>query len=398
MVYYYIEGLGLLGFTCGGSVSMEGLTYFERFRCIYGVFVDDNPHKGDIVNYLIDVFEVPRSTASKWQKDNDIPDTEVHYKIEKYFNLHTDIWTDNTWTDMVNFEQNIEDFRLIAKDDNEKSAVDKIVFSENKIPDDHPKSLYEKAIQLKKKEKIHDALKVIEALLDYKSRYVYNRYNEILLLKAVLLSHNKVRQFNEAIDILKLLYSAMKYHLENPEVLTLLGSNYKRKAFYDENGNLKEKDDININYLRLSLQNYEQALKIRSSERYYDAINIAYLKKILFGIDKNEVDKLCKVEPNWTPDETNWWEMATSAEFFMLSGDFENAKFTIDTFLEKETADPHDINATLRQIKLYRRAVQEDKIAQNFHAYIIECLESIQQPTKGVETKNTFNNSSKSLK
>ncbi len=372
----------MLDFTCGGNESMEGLTYFERFRCIYGIFVDDNPNKGDIVNYLIDIFEVPRSTASKWQKDNDIPDTEVHYKIEKYFNIHTDIWTDNTWTDMVNFEQNIEDFRLIVKSNREKLAVDKIVYSKNKIPDDHPKSLYKKAIQLKKKEKIHKALEIIEQLLKHRSHYVYVRYNEILLLKSVLLSHDKSRQFNEAIDVLQLLYSAMKYHLENPEVLTLLGSNYKRKAFYDEKGKLRAKDDIDMSYLRLSLQSYEQALKIRSEERYYDAINIVYIKKILFGIDKNEVKELCKVEPNWTLNETNWWEMATSAEFFMLSGDFKNAKLIIDTFLEKETADPHDISSTLRQIQLYQQAVPEDKIAQKFHAYIIECLEHIEQPNK----------------
>ncbi len=387
----------MLDFTCGGNESMEGLTYFERFRCIYGIFVDDNPNKGDIVNYLIDIFEVPRSTASKWQKDNDIPDTEVHYKIEKYFNIHTDIWTDNTWTDMVNFEQNIEDFRLIIKSDEERLAVDKIVYAEDKIPEDHPRSLYEKAIQLKKKENIHDALKVIEKLLTYKSHYVYNRYNEILLLKAVLLSHNNVRQFDEAIDILKLLYSAMKYHLKNPEVLTLLGSNYKRKAFYDEHDNLKEKGDMNMDYLRLSLQNYEQALKIRTSERYYDAINIAYLKKILFNIDKNAVDELRKAEPNWTPNEANWWEMATSSEFFMLSGNLESSKFTIDIFLEKETADTYDISSTLRQIHLYQHAIPEDKIAQKFYTYIIECLEHIKQPNKGSETKNTYNNSYGSL-
>jgi len=237
-------------------------------------------------------------------------------------------------------------------------------------------------MQLKKKENIHDALKVIEKLLKYKSYYVYNRYNEILLFKAVLLSHNKVRQFDEAIDILKLLYSAMKYHLENPEVLTLLGSNYKRKAFYDEEGNLRTKDDIDMGYIRLSLQNYEQALKIRSVERYYDAINIAYLKKILFNIDKNEVEELRKAEANWTPNETNWWEMATHAEFFMLSGDFKNAKLIITTFLEKETTDPCDISSTLRQIQLYQQAAPEDKIAQKFHAYIVECLTHIKQPAK----------------
>ncbi len=369
---------------------MEELTSFERFRCIYRVLVDDNPNKGDIVKYLIDTFKVARSTASKWQKENDIPDETIRYNIEKHFNLHTDIWTDTTWTDMVNFEQNIQDFRLIVKSDKEKLTLDKIVFAEDKIPANHPKALYKKVIQLKKDEQILESLGIIEQLLKYNSSYTYSRYNDILLLKAVLLSHNKVRQFDEAIHILKLLYSAMKYHLENPEVLTLLGSNYKRKAFHDENGNLRKKDDIDMNYLRLSLQSYEQALKIRSSERYYDAVNIAYLKKILLNIDKNEIDELCKIEPNWIPDETNWWEMATRAEFFMLSGDFGNAKFIIDTFLEKETADPHDTGVTLRQIRLYKQAVPEDKIAQKFHTYIIECLEHIEQPNKELETENTL--------
>ncbi len=141
---------------------MEGLTYFERFSCIYRVFVDDAPNKGDIVKYLIDIFDVPRSTASKWKKDNDIPDPEVRYKIIKHFSLHTDIWTDNTSTDMVNFEQNIKDFRLIIKDHEEKEKVDQIVYASDAlyIEDKHPNALYEYAKKLKSEEKVVPSKKV----------------------------------------------------------------------------------------------------------------------------------------------------------------------------------------------------------------------------------------------
>ena len=358
---------------------MENLTYFERFVCIYKKYINNELKKGEVVNYLRENFQVPRATASLWQKHNHIPDDTVRYKISEEFSLNIDIWEDNTWEDMVNFELHVPDYRLIIRNEGKREELDGIVYEKDldRYPKDHPQQIYEKAKRYKKQEKIEEALRLIEILLDHKSQYVYMRYNEILLLKAILLSHNKKKAFDEALGILHLLYSAMEYHLKDPEVLTLLGSNYKRKALYDEQGCIRKSETIPKKYLVKSLQNYEQALSIRTEERYYDAINIAYLRKILFVTTKKEIEDLVLKEPNWIPDENNWWEMVTRAEFFMLSGDLANAKLYINIYLERNSVLPHDIGATLRQIKLYLNAIPDDKIAKSFYSYLEKSREAI---------------------
>jgi len=355
---------------------VENLTSFERLQCIYRYCINATPKKGEIVKYLVNGFNIPRSTASNWQKHNKIDNDEVLIEIVKSLHLDVRIWSENDYVDIINFTNHVKDYRLIVKDIEIKKTLDTIVYGDSfDYPENSPQRLHENAKQFKKEEKIDEALEAIEALLRHHSYYVYTHYNEILHLKAILLSHNHKKAFDEAIHILQLLYSAMEYHLKEPEILSLLGSNYKRKAFYDETGELRTKDDINKDYLKLSLQNYGQALQIRCNERYYDAINIAYIRKILFGIDNNDIDKLRKSEPNWIPNGSSWWEKATSAEFFVLCGDLDNAKREIDEFFEKETADPHDISATLRQIQLYLQAKPEDQMVKDFYVYLNESLE-----------------------
>jgi len=358
---------------------MVRLTHFERFVCIYRKYINNNPQKGEVVNYLRDVFQVPRATTSLWQKNNHIPDDTVRYKISENFSLNTDIWEDDTWEDMINFELHMSDHRLIVSNKEKREELDKIVYEKQleQYPNDHPQRVYEKAKLYKKQEKIEEALKLIEILLEQKNQYVYMRYNEILLLKAILLSHNNKKAFDEALDILHLLYSAMEYHLKEPEVLTLLGSNYKRKAFYDIEGNLRPKRSIEKRYLEKSLENYGQALSIRTHTCYYDAINIAYLRKILLNDTKEGIHELSLKESNWIPDENSWWEMITRAEFFMLSGDLGKAKLYINTYLAKNEVSPHDIGVTLRQVELYLNAVPHDRTAKSFYNYLVKCRKAI---------------------
>lgn len=351
---------------------MGELTHFERFVCIYKHYVNKSPKKGEIVNYLRKEFSIARATASLWQKRNYIPDDTVRYKISEMFSLSIDIWSDDTWEDMINFELHVADYRLIVADKKNKEKLDEIVYEKhiNKYQENHPQQLYEQIKLFKKQEKIDESLKILEILLSQKNHYVYTRYNEILLLKAILLSHNKKKAFDEALGILHLLYSAMEYHLKEPEVLTLLGSNYKRKAFYNTQGKLYELGKIKRKYLIKSLQNYEQALSIRTQERYYDAINIAYLRKILFNATKESIYELSLKEVNWKPKENSWWEMITKAEFFMLMGDLDNAKLHANIYLDKNPVSAHDIGATFRQIKLFLNAVPDDAVAKAFYNYL----------------------------
>ena len=61
----------------------------------------------------------------------------------------------------------------------------------------------------------------------------------------------------------------------------------------------------------------------------------------------------------------------------MLAKDYENAKREINEFLENASPSPHDVSATLRQMRLYLHLKPEDSHVKNLYMHIEESLRVI---------------------
>jgi hypothetical protein len=138
-----------------------------------------------------------------------------------------------------------------------------------------------------------------------------------------------------------------------------------------------------MNLISKALTLYDDGYEIKDSqERYYDAINWAYLRNIASVIESNRLDtpkvkeRFEELKKAWRVDEKNWWEVISYAEFSMLVGDITFAKNYVDNFLERHPVDPDEIKATMRQIKLYIYFTQ-DKNAIEFFEHLGISLEHL---------------------
>ena len=240
-------------------------------------------------------------------------------------------------------------------------------------------SLFKFAIELKKKNQIKESLETLKMIETHEGSFKYTFHHQIQHLKAILLSHDTLKDWNQSIDILRLLYVA-NYHIEEPEIITLLASNYKRKALYRANDSQKwqEGEEIDMNLLSSATILYREAYEAKTeASKYYDAINFAYLYKISNSLEAKESTDIELKElyqelmGQWRVDKSNWWEVSSQAEFLMLLGDIDLAIFKITEFLEEHTIEKFNIETTLRQLEMYLHYTQ-DTHAQNFHDYLHE--------------------------
>jgi hypothetical protein len=245
---------------------------------------------------------------------------------------------------------------------------------------------------LKDNNQMEDALRVIEILQNSNSLYKIKHYNKIQHLKAILLSSDKIRDWNAAIEILNLLYFSAKYHFETPEILTLIASNYKRKALYNEKGKLNPPNSkyIDINLLGKSLASYKESYGLKKQIKYYDAINIAYLLGILSALEKDKETKDFEEEiktlskelhaNGWRVNTNNWWEVSTEIEFLVLMGKVSDAMAKLNVYLEwnQKELKKFDIETTIRQMELYVHFT-DNKKTKEFLNEIKENWKSIQK-------------------
>jgi hypothetical protein len=165
-----------------------------------------------------------------------------------------------------------------------------------------------------------------------------------------------------------------------------LASNYKRKALYcfsSKQKKLIKNEQIDLNLLSSALLLYREAYEAKDSEpKYYDAINFAYLYKIVECIESEEpnsfeLKNLYKsLKQEWVVDSSNWWEVSTNVEFLMLLGETELAKHNITMFLEEQRIESFNIETTLRQLKLYLHFTK-DSNAKELHDYLYESWQHI---------------------
>jgi transcriptional regulator with XRE-family HTH domain len=349
---------------------------------------------------------VSRATVNNWERVNG---ENIHAakkeKIAAAFELKYEVWMDNYYT-VHEFTQHLDDYLLEGTDITSEEIQQKMmgdIIRMSLEEEDELRLLVEQspmsipgyleqyspdfilalAFALKDKNQAYDALRVMDVLLQNEKVYKYKYYNQILHLRAILLSHEEIKKWDEAINILRLLYSACSYHLKEPEIITLTASNYKRKAFYDSKGNLCSAEKVDKDLIGQSISLYREAYRLKKvKDRYYDAVNLASLTMILAtleGTDINEAKKEVQLlykklsEEGWRTNDTCWWEVATKIEFKLLLGREDEAMFFLNAYLEnRNKIQKFDVETTIRQLKIYVQFVADQK-AEEFLRYLEEC-------------------------
>jgi len=250
------------------------------------------------------------------------------------------------------------------------------ILLENRLEKESTTFMFALAKRLTDKNNIQEALSVLEWINNRDDSFKYTSGNKLKHQKAILLSHNSIKDWDGAIDILRSLYHSCNYHLEEPEILTLLASNYKRKALDGS----KNKDEVDMNLLTSALCLYEDSYNLKpNNKKHYDAINMAYLYNIVDAIeseyaDKTEIEILYKkLSEIWEVDTTQWWDVCTNAEFLMLLGEVDLAIEKMDEFFKfyGKTINPFAIEDVLfRQLRLYIKFT-DDEGAKRFLGYLV---------------------------
>jgi len=346
----------------------------EKFKVMVRVYEDTFVSK----EYFANTIAVGRSTVFNWfQKEQASFNTKSKTKICKAFNLFDTVWTDG-FTTQEAFEEALPEYEKVGsppsvrennilvqltkskKDENmtienlSKKEIDALL--ETKLEKESAFFMFAFAKKLKNDKKIKKALKVLDWIEAKACSFKYTHENELRHLKAVLLSDEKIKNWDEAIHILRSLYHSRHYHLEEPEILTLLASNYKRKALETHN----PKEEIDMQLMTSAICLYEDAYALKPDNgKYYDAINLAYLYNLVDAIEVEYADtkelkqRYRELLRLWRIDTSSWWEVSSNAEFLMLLGDVDLAKIKINNFLENHKVKPFELDTTLRQLKLY---------------------------------------------
>lgn len=324
---------------------------------------------------------------------------EDHYYTEQEFMKHLDTYLNVDHT-MPIWEEKEKVFfdDIIHMTPDEKKQIREVLSLQNPISlpgnleEYSPDFMLALTGLLKDNHQTEDALRVTETLLASDTLYKAKYYNKIQHLKAILLSSDKIRDWDAAIDILNLLYFSARYHLEDPEILTLIASNYKRKALYSTRGKLNppDSDYIDMDLLGKALASYRESYGLKKQDKYYDAINIAYLVGLLSTLEKDDdaIDYKDEIKAlrdelhvdGWRVNDDNWWEVATEIEFLVLMGKVSDAMVKLNAYLEwnQEELKKFDIETTIRQMELYVHFTDDENV-KAFLSEIKDNWDSIQK-------------------
>ena len=322
---------------------------------------------------IIEIFEFPHDI---WMKEFN--------RDESFRNYLKTLKTDN--------QDNFDDlfFEKLAEITTKEREILMKELEENidwkQIKSSTPSFMFEYAEKLQKQDKAEEALEVLNILENNSSSYKIIHTNQIDKLKAILLSNDKIQDWDGAITILKRLYHNGKHTTNDPEITTLIASNYKRKAFYSGNNkSLLPKEEIDLNLLIASIAIHKKAYNGKDSQdKYYDAINMAYLYNILNAIEIEDTDRIeinqlySELLRVWKINNNDWWATISNAEFLMLLGKINLAISEVEDFIKNNPnkLTPSDLNPTLRQLEIYI-FFTKDKNAMEFHEFLRYCLEEV---------------------
>lgn len=366
----------------------------DRFNVIFKYFEDQYEGSTEKFSQLTGI---PESNVRNWLKRQGKGEiqTKNRNKILDAFELDSSIWDD-----YINTERHLMENMDTYKDrfiENQEQDVQQFIFTEPtptlypfeeetiqelsqqttisldklELEQYSPQFLYELSKLLKNKKQPQDAIDTLERLEQTNNTFVYKNYSQIELLKAICYSDDHIRNWGKAIRILSILASN-KYYRTNLEVLTLLASNYKRKALTAANAEWCSIEVVDTNLLLNSIRLYKAALNLRKESKYYEAINILYLAKIaaakesIWNLDDDEAigfDDIIDILEIFKPDRTNWWEVSSKAEYHMLIDQTDKALVLFTDFLDVEAPEVFELETTLRQINLYKHFTNDPLIA-----------------------------------
>ncbi len=389
--------------------SADILSDSEKFVIILQKYA----HEYRTQQELSEEMGIPKQSISDWKKNSRTIRINNRNSISKTFQLRDMIWID-TFDDAVNFEEKLESYKIISTIDKEHTnevlnfSIQNIILPIQEITKQEQKllrslaeqkeidlqkfnlskmssaSLFELAKTLKSSNQISEALEVLKNIQQKEESFKYAHHHKIEHLKAILLSHESLKKWDKSIDILRLLY-VENYHIKEPEIITLLASNYKRKALYSSHSRQQwiPPKEIDMNLLSSALLLYREAYEAKTgTSNYYDAINFAYLYNIAEFIEIEQPNTLQvkdlydKLKKEWVVDVSNWWEVSSNAEFLILLGEVELAKHNITIFLEEQNIESFNVETTLRQLELYLHFT-EDSHAKEFYKYLEESWQYI---------------------
>jgi tetratricopeptide (TPR) repeat protein len=186
---------------------------------------------------------------------------------------------------------------------------------------------------------------------------VLYKYN-IQLMKLKTNCLTRLGQYEDASNII---YGVWQLNNKDSDTLSMLAAQYKRRALTDENGNFVNKENINLELLERALNLYIEAFRL-DIEDYYPAINIAYLYKIMGGVQAGRGNKLANfIQKTWQNyDEKDWWLDITLLECDIIQDDLENIDIKLDKLLNQYKPNYFEKRAVLEQIDLYKHFVDID--------------------------------------
>ncbi|CAA6820670.1 MAG: Unknown protein [uncultured Sulfurovum sp.] len=366
----------------------------EKFKVMIKVYENIFVNK----EYFANKIGMGRSTVFNWlQKENASFNTKSKTKICQAFNLLDTVWRDSFSNEKI-FEKALSEYEKIISQPSirventlvklQKSTkvkqmkVDNLskeemqILLESELEKKSAFFLFELSKVLQQQKEINEALRVLMLIESKESTFRYTHENQIRHQKAILLSSNDIKDWDTAIHILRSLYHSTHYHLKEPEILTLLASNYKRKALV----HLDRREEVDMALITSAICLYEDAYHLKAdNHKYYDAINLAYLYNLVDVIeieyaDKKEIETLyAELLRVWRIDTNNWWEVCSDAEFLMLLGKVDLAILKLNSFLEKHKVEPFELAVTIRQLKLYIEFT-EDQNAKAFLDYLRESV------------------------
>ncbi|SFV56343.1 hypothetical protein MNB_SV-12-208 [hydrothermal vent metagenome] len=332
------------------------------------------------------IFTKGGQTVNTWEKQKgNIPNSEVKRALSQMFGMQYLIW-EKSYPDVQSFKNDIKTLEKPKESDlkNQEESLDRKILGEiiplpldeeseleflsQVLPIQIPANLssfsanfiFNLAKLLKSHEQVSDALYALESLEERVEPFIFYYRKQIQHLKAVLLSHRTIKRWDDAIVELRYLY-ADGYHFQEPEILTLLASNYKRKALYHPNGTLNHKEQVDINLLQQANELYEDAYNLSKKDRYYHAINRAYMMLIIDAIEGNNEKQKRQIEivtlynellkSGFPSDKTDWWQVTTQIEFLIL---MQRDSEALDVFEGYSfTPKAFEVDATIRQLEIY---------------------------------------------
>ncbi|QOR61223.1 TRAFs-binding domain-containing protein [Sulfurovum sp. ST-21] len=391
------------------------MTDIQKFQCMVSKYRDKYEH----YEIFAEKIGASRAAVNNWENGaGNKLQTKNRTKICEGFGLRYDVWTEHYYTEqefMKHLDTYLLDQDTPVWEEKEKVFFDDIIKmspaeeEQIKILDTQdpvslpgniegysPDFMMALIRLLKDNNQIEDALRITDVLLASNTLYKAKHYNLIQHLKAVLLSSERVRDWDGALDILNILYFSAGYHMEEPEVLTLIASNYKRKALYSEKGTLNPPDVryIDMDLLGKAQASYRESYGLKKEERYYDAINIAYLIGIINALetDSEQTDTRSEIKAlyeevhksGWKTNEDDWWEVATEIEFLVLMDKMHDAIGKLNDYLDwnEKSLKKFDMGTTIRQLELYIHFTG-DNSAKEFLDYMKECQEAIGTNSEG---------------